>query len=34
VVFDAPKFHARRPKNGFGSTPEDGRLVWACHFFM
>lgn len=32
VIFDAPRFHARSPKNGFSSTPEDGRLVWVCHF--
>jgi hypothetical protein len=32
VIFDAPRFHARSPKNGFSTTPEDGRLVWACHF--
>jgi hypothetical protein len=32
VVFDAPLFHARMPKNGFGVTPEEGRLVWVAHF--
>jgi hypothetical protein len=32
LIFDAPRFHARSPKNGFSTTPEDGRLVWACHF--
>jgi hypothetical protein len=32
VIFDAPRFHARHPKHGFASTPEDGRLIWACHF--
>lgn len=32
VIFDAPRFHARTPRHGFGSTPESGRLVWACHF--
>lgn len=32
VIFDAPLFHSRQPRHGFGSTPEDGRLVWACHF--
>lgn len=33
LIFDAPRFHARSPKNGFSTTPEDGRLIWACHFF-
>lgn len=32
LVFDAPLFHARRPKDGFGSNAEDGRMVWVCHF--
>jgi hypothetical protein len=32
VIFDAPLFHARSPKHGFGNTPESGRMVWACHF--
>ena len=32
VIFDAPLFHARRPKTGFAATPEDGRLVWVAHF--
>ena len=32
LVFDAPLFHARSPKHGFGTSAADGRLVWACHF--
>lgn len=32
VIFDAPRFHARTPRHGFASTPEEGRLVWSCHF--
>lgn len=32
VMFDAPLFHARHPKNGFAATPEAGRMVWVCHF--
>lgn len=32
LIFEAPLFHARSPKNGFGRTPEEGRMVWACHF--
>jgi hypothetical protein len=34
VIFDAPLFHARHPRHGFGSTPEDGRLIWATHFVL
>lgn len=34
VIFDAPRFHARTPKHGLGTTPEDGRLVWSCHFVL
>ena len=32
LIFEAPLFHARSPKHGFGSTPEDGRMVWVCHY--
>lgn len=32
LVFHAPLFHARTPKNGFGDTAEDGRMVWVAHF--
>jgi uncharacterized protein DUF6445 len=32
VIFDAPKIHCRLPKNGYGSSEEDSRLVWVCHF--
>jgi hypothetical protein len=32
VIFEAPLFHARHPKNGFAATPEAGRMVWVCHF--
>jgi hypothetical protein len=32
VIFDAPRFHARSPKNGFANTVEAGRMVWVCHF--
>lgn len=34
VIFDAPRFHARTPRHGFGTTPEDGRIVWVCHFVL
>lgn len=32
VIFRAPLFHARFPKNGFGESSEDGRLVHVTHF--
>lgn len=32
LIFPAPLFHARSPRHGFASTPEEGRMVWACHF--
>jgi hypothetical protein len=32
VIFDAPRYHSRLPKHGFGNTAESGRMVWACHF--
>lgn len=34
VIFDAPRFHARIPRHGFGSSAADGRLVWVCHFYL
>jgi hypothetical protein len=33
LIFDAPLFHSRIPMAGIGSTDENSRLVWACHFF-
>lgn len=32
LIFEAPLFHARCPKNGIGTSNEEGRMVWACHF--
>lgn len=32
LIFHAPLFHSRVPKNGLGATPEEGRLVWVTHF--
>ena len=33
LIFHAPLFHARCPKNGLGSgTDETARMVWVCHF--
>lgn len=34
VVFYAPLFHARNPKNGIGTNAKDGRMVWVSHFQM
>lgn len=34
LIFSAPRFHARTPRHGFGETPEDGRLIWGCHFML
>ncbi len=34
VIFDAPLFHSRFPKNGFGETSESGRMVWVSHFHL
>lgn len=31
-IFEAPLFHSRFPKHGYGNTAEDGRMIWACHF--
>ena len=33
VMFHAPLFHSRYPLEGIGSTSEDGRLIWASHFY-
>lgn len=32
LIFDAPRFHARSPRDGFWNTVEKGRMVWVCHF--
>ena len=32
VIFKAPLFHARVPKIGIGTTPENSRMVWVNHF--
>jgi hypothetical protein len=34
LVFDAPRFHARSPRHGFGESSSDGRMVWVCHFMI
>lgn len=33
LIFNAPLFHSRYPLEGIGGAPEDGRLVWASHFY-
>jgi hypothetical protein len=32
LTFDAPKIHCRIPKNGFGATEDDSRMVWVAHW--
>lgn len=32
LIFRAPLFHARIPKEGFSTTDEKGRMVWVSHF--
>lgn len=32
VIFKAPLYHARIPKLGSGTTPEDSRMIWCTHF--
>lgn len=32
LIFHAPLFHSRWPKDGIGTTNEEGRMVWVCHF--
>lgn len=34
VIFDAPRFHARSPRHGFGANAEEGRIVWVSHFYL
>jgi hypothetical protein len=33
LIFEAPLFHSRFPLDGIGNSPEDGRLIWASHFY-
>ena len=32
LIFEAPLFHSRLPKHGFGDSAETGRMVWVAHF--
>lgn len=34
LIFEAPLFHSRHPKHGFGSSAQDGRMVWVCHYSL
>lgn len=34
LVFPAPLYHSRIPKVCSGTTDEDKRMVWVCHFCM
>jgi hypothetical protein len=33
LVFHAPLFHSRFPFTGIGDNEENGRMVWATHFY-
>lgn len=33
LIFNAPLFHSRFPLEGIGDKPENGRLIWASHFY-
>lgn len=32
ITYPTRMFHSRYPFEGFGSGPEDGRLIWACFY--
>lgn len=32
LIFKAPLYHARVPRLGEGTTPQDSRMVWVTHF--
>ncbi len=32
ITYPTFLFHSRYPHEGFGSTPEDGRLIWICFY--
>lgn len=34
VIFHAPLFHSRLPREGLGSADDDSRMVWVCHFYL
>ena len=33
LIFTAPQFHSRFPLEGIGDSFDNGRLVWASHFY-
>jgi len=33
LIFEAPLFHSRFPLEGIGNSNENGRLIWATHFY-
>ena len=34
LIFNGPKIHCRIPKTGYGSTENDSRMVWVCHYVI
>jgi hypothetical protein len=32
ITYPTSRFHSRYPFEGFGTGPQDGRLIWACFF--
>lgn len=32
ITYPTRAFHSRYPFEGFGESPEDGRLIWACFY--
>lgn len=32
ITYPTSQFHSRYPFEGFGSTPQDARLVWSCFY--
>lgn len=34
MIFDAPKIHCRLPKNGYGTTEDNSRMVWVAHYAL
>lgn len=34
VIFHAPLFHSRLPREGLGDDDGNSRMVWVCHFIL
>lgn len=32
ITYPTSRFHSRYPFEGFGSGPQDGRIIWACFY--